>query len=113
MKKKKIQFKLRKGKVFGKSNKPRISVFRSNKSIYVQMIDDDSGRTLIFSSSRENILKKENKTKIELSNEVGKLFGKKAKELNIQKAIFDRGRYLYHGRIKSLAEGIREMGLKF
>ncbi|WP_185870315.1 50S ribosomal protein L18 [Blattabacterium cuenoti] len=101
-------------KVFGNSNKPRISVFRSNKSIYVQMIDDTSGKTLVSSSSREKIFQKEKKTKMELSNEVGKLFGKKVKTLlNIKKAVFDKGRYLYHGRVKSLVEGIRETGLKF
>ncbi|WP_185851390.1 50S ribosomal protein L18 [Blattabacterium cuenoti] len=100
-------------KVFGNSNIPRISVFRSNKSIYVQMIDDNYGKTLVSSSSKEKIFQKEKKTKMELSYEVGKLLGEKAKILNIRKAVFDRGRYFYHGRIKSLAEGIRKMGLKF
>ncbi|WP_185881716.1 50S ribosomal protein L18 [Blattabacterium cuenoti] len=113
---KKDQKKLK--RVFGTSNRPRISVFRSNKAIYVQLIDDSSGKTLVSSSSREKVFtdndnKNKKKTKIELSNEVGRLLGKRAKMLNIQKVVFDKGKYLYHGRIKSLAEGIREMGLDF
>ncbi|WP_185849594.1 50S ribosomal protein L18 [Blattabacterium cuenoti] len=102
-------------RVFGTFNRPRISVFRSNKAIYVQLIDDFSGKTLASSSSREKVLtdKNKKKTKIELSNEVGKLLGKRAKMLKIQKVVFDKRKYLYHGRIKSLAEGIREIGLDF
>ncbi|AER40663.1 MAG: 50S ribosomal protein L18 [Flavobacteriales bacterium] len=100
-------------KIFGTPKRPRISVFRSNKAIYVQIIDDLSGRTLVSSSSREKIFKNCTKTKKELSNEVGKLLGQRAKTLNIQKVVFDKGRYLYHGRVKSLVEGIREMGLDF
>ncbi|WP_185859695.1 50S ribosomal protein L18 [Blattabacterium cuenoti] len=104
-----------KKRVFGTFNRPRISVFRSNKAIYAQLIDDSSGKTLVSSSSREKIFinKNKKKTKTELSNEVGKLLGERAKILKIQKVVFDKGKYLYHGRIKSLAEGIREMGLDF
>ncbi|WP_185852579.1 50S ribosomal protein L18 [Blattabacterium cuenoti] len=100
-----------KKRTFGTFNRPRISVFRSNKAIYAQIIDDNSGKTLVSSSSREKVFGGKNGTKIELSNEVGKLLGERAKMLKIQKVVFDRGKYLYHGRIKSLAEGIREMGL--
>ncbi|WP_185862506.1 50S ribosomal protein L18 [Blattabacterium cuenoti] len=100
-------------RIFGTSNRPRISVFRSNKAIYVQLIDDFSGKTLVSSSSREKVFTDKKKTKIELSNEVGKLLGKRAKMLKIEKVVFDKRKYLYHGRIKSLAEGIREMGLDF
>ncbi|WP_113738250.1 50S ribosomal protein L18 [Blattabacterium clevelandi] len=104
-------------KVLGTKKKPRITVFRSNRAIYAQIIDDLSGKTLVSSSSREKIFRNNNmkikKTKIKLSNEVGKLLGERASLLKIKKVIFDRGRYLYHGRIKSLAEGVREMGLDF
>ncbi|AWU43690.1 50S ribosomal protein L18 [Blattabacterium sp. (Cryptocercus kyebangensis)] len=104
------------GRIFGTKKKPRITVFRSNRAIYAQIIDDLSGKTLVSSSSREKIFRnsmKIKRTKIKLSNEVGKLLGKRASLLKIQKVVFDRGRYLYHGRIKSLAEGVREMGLDF
>ncbi|WP_341654230.1 50S ribosomal protein L18 [Blattabacterium cuenoti] len=107
MKKKKFK------KIFGNSNRPRISVFRSNKEIYVQIIDDLCGTTLVSSSSKEKNFHKDKKNKTELSYEVGKLLGNRAKKLKIQKLVFDKGKYLYHGRIKSLAEGIREIGLKF
>ncbi|WP_185878248.1 50S ribosomal protein L18 [Blattabacterium cuenoti] len=106
-----IKKKSTKKRVFGTSNRPRISVFRSNKAIYAQVIDDTSGKTLVSSSSREKVFGNKKKTKSELSNEVGKLLGKRVKMLKIQKVVFDKGKYLYHGRIKSLAEGIREMGL--
>ncbi|WP_341656818.1 50S ribosomal protein L18 [Blattabacterium cuenoti] len=99
--------------MFGNSNKPRVSVFRSNKEIYVQIINDLYGTTLVSSSSKEKKFHKYKKNKTELAYEVGRLLGNKAKKLNIQKLVFDKGKYLYHGRIKSLADGIREIGLKF
>ncbi|WP_341652930.1 50S ribosomal protein L18 [Blattabacterium cuenoti] len=99
--------------MFGNSNRPRVSVFRSNKEIYVQIIDDLCGNTLASSSSKERNFHKDKKNKTELAYEVGKLLGNRAKKLKIQKLVFDKGKYLYHGRIKSLAEGIREIGLKF
>ncbi|WP_185866386.1 50S ribosomal protein L18 [Blattabacterium cuenoti] len=108
-----IKKRKKKKRVFGTSNRPRISVFRSNKAIYAQVIDDTSGKTLASSSSREKVFGNKKKTKIELSKEVGKLLGKRAKMLKIQKVVFDKKKYLYHGRIQSLAEGIREMGLDF
>ncbi|AGW86023.1 50S ribosomal protein L18 [Blattabacterium sp. (Nauphoeta cinerea)] len=97
----------------GSKNRPRISVFRSNKEIYVQIIDDVSGKTLVSSSSKEKEFYKNKKNKTELSYEVGKLLGYRAKKLNLKKLVFDKGKYLYHGRVKSLAEGIREVGLEF
>ncbi|WP_185869413.1 50S ribosomal protein L18 [Blattabacterium cuenoti] len=100
-------------KIFGEPDRFRISVFRSNKQIYAQIIDDLSGKTLVSSSSREKIFHENKKTKIELSYEVGKLLGDRAKKLKITKLVFDKGKYLYHGRIKSLAEGIRKIGFKF
>ncbi|WP_185861946.1 50S ribosomal protein L18 [Blattabacterium cuenoti] len=107
MKKKRLK------KIFGEPNRLRISVFRSNKGIYAQIIDDISRKTLTYSSSKEKIFHKYKKTKMELSSEVGELLGNRAKKLKIKKLVFDKGRYLYHGRIKSLADGIRKVGLKF
>ncbi|WP_185851952.1 50S ribosomal protein L18 [Blattabacterium cuenoti] len=100
-------------KIFGDSNRPRVSVFRSNKEIYAQIIDDLSGKTLVSSSSTEKEFYKYKKNKTELAYEVGKLLGNRAKKLKIKKLVFDKGKYLYHGRIKSLSEGIREIGLEF
>ncbi|WP_185857761.1 50S ribosomal protein L18 [Blattabacterium cuenoti] len=101
-------------KILGNLNRPRVSVFRSNKEIYAQIIDDLSGKTLVSSSSKEKeFYKDKKKSKIELAYEVGKLLGSKAKKLKIKKLVFDKGRYLYHGRIKSLADGIRKIGLEF
>ncbi|WP_185850803.1 50S ribosomal protein L18 [Blattabacterium cuenoti] len=105
----------RKKNFLGKLDKPRISIFRSNKAIYAQLIDDQTGKTLTYSSSQEKklLLMNQSKTKMEISNEVGKLLGERAKKLNIKKVVFDKGRYLYHGRVKSLAEGAREKELDF
>lgn len=91
---------------------PRLSVFRSNRYIYAQLIDDVAGKTLV---TVFDVAKKlhEKKSKTEASKEVGKELAKRALEKNIQKAIFDRGEYRYHGRVKSLADGAREGGLKF
>ncbi|WP_185860516.1 50S ribosomal protein L18 [Blattabacterium cuenoti] len=100
-------------KIMGDPNRPRISVFRSNKEIYVQIIDDLSGKTLVSSSSKEKEFHKYKKNKTELAYEVGKLLGNRAQKLKIKKLVFDKGRYLYHGRIRSLAEGIRKIGLEF
>ncbi|WP_185871452.1 50S ribosomal protein L18 [Blattabacterium cuenoti] len=107
--------KKKKKKIFGDLDRPRISIYRSNKEIYAQVIDDSSGKTLVSSSSREKEFwkKKNNKNKIELSYEVGKSLGNKIKKLKIKKLVFDKGKYLYHGRIRSLAEGIRNVGLEF
>ena len=107
----KIKRRIRK-KVFGTSSIPRLSVFRSNKQIYAQIIDDVSGKTLASSGSLKNeAAQKGNKTS--QAEKVGKLIAEKAKESGVEKVVFDRNGYLYHGRVKSLAESARKEGLKF
>lgn len=105
-----IKFRIRKI-VSGTAAKPRLSVFRSNKEIYAQLIDDVNGVTLLAASSREKEIGKG--TNVEVAAAVGKLVGEKASKAGIDAVTFDRGGYLYHGRIKSLAEGARAAGLKF
>ena len=107
----KIRLKLKKT-IRGNSVMPRLSVFRSNKNIYAQIIDDEKGNTLASASSNSKDFDKfENK--ISSALEVGKLIAKKASKKGISIVKFDRGGYLYHGRVKSLADGAREGGLKF
>ena len=108
-KKKKIKYRIRK-KISGTSARPRLSVFRSNKSIYCQLIDDRSGSTLAQASSKE-VTAGANKT--ETAKNVGVLIAERAKSLKVDSIVFDRNGYLYHGRVKSLADGAREGGLKF
>ncbi len=96
--------------VSGTSQRPRLSVFRANSHIYAQVIDDQSGKTLAAASSMEI---KSKAKKSEIASEVGKLVAKKAKEKSVETVVFDRGGYAYHGRVKALAEGAREGGLKF
>ena len=98
---------------FGTAERPRLSVFRSNKEIYAQVIDDTSGKTLVAASSRDKALSEAKGTKSEVAEEVGKLLAEKALKAGIDKVAFDRGGNLYHGRVKKLAEGAREAGLKF
>ena len=98
-------------KISGTSARPRLSVFRSNKNIYAQLIDDVSGQTLVSVAS--NNLEATVTSKVQLSLEAGKELAKKAVEKGIMEVVFDRSGYLYHGRVKSLAEGAREAGLKF
>ena len=105
---KKIKTRIR-GKVSGTAERPRMSVFRSNKGIYVQLIDDLAGKTLAAASSKGL----EGGTKTEVSAKVGKEIANKAKEKGIEAVVFDRNGYLFHGRIKSLADAAREAGLKF
>jgi len=102
-------------KVSGTSSRPRLCVFRSLKHIYAQIINDEEGRTLIFASSLDPEIREEmdGKTKVEKARIVGTLLGKRAKELGVEAVAFDRGGYRYHGRVKALAEGAREAGLKF
>ena len=112
-------------RIRGTATVPRLCVFRSNKHVYGQLIDDEKGKTLIAVSDSEIRRKKTQKKtqknpKIEIAQEVGKLLAKKAIDLpagkagkKIEKIVFDRGGYKYHGRIKALAEGAREGGLKF
>lgn len=96
----------------GTESRPRLSVFRSNKEIYAQLIDDENGRTLAAASSRDKGIDVKG-TKTEVANAVGKAIAEKAKKAGIETVAFDRGGNLYHGRVKSLAEGAREAGLKF
>ncbi|WP_396182335.1 50S ribosomal protein L18 [Flavobacterium sp.] len=106
-----IKFRIRKI-VSGTATKPRLSVFRSNKEIYAQLIDDLNGVTLLAASSRDKGIDAK-VTNIEVASAVGKLIAEKALKAGIDTVTFDRGGYLYHGRIKSLADGARAAGLKF
>ncbi len=108
---KKIGYRIRK-KVKGSSDRPRLSVFRSNKSIYCQVIDDINGVTLASASSSESTVPDE-KTKTEQAKMVGKLIAERVMGKNISNVVFDRRGYLYHGRVKALADGAREGGLQF
>jgi len=99
-------------KVFGTKDKPRLSVFRSNRYIYAQLIDDERGKTLVSAQAEGKKLSK-GKSKGEAAFELGKELAKKAKAKKIKKAVFDRGPYRYHGRVRRLAEGAREGGLNF
>lgn len=99
------------GKISGSPERPRLNVFRSNAHIFAQIIDDQSGKTLVSASS----LNKANQggTKTEQANKVGKSIAELAKSAKIENVVFDRGGYVYHGRVKALAEAAREAGLKF
>jgi len=103
------------GKIAGTQEKPRLSVFRSDKHIYAQAINDSRGTTLATASTLCKDLSQQikGKKKTEVAKEVGKLIAVRLQALGIDKIVFDRGRFLYHGRVKSLAEGARENGLKF
>ncbi|GAB2766135.1 50S ribosomal protein L18 [Rhabdobacter roseus] len=106
-----LKYHIRK-KVQGSSERPRLSVFRSNTTIYAQIIDDVRGVTLVSASSLELGAKKGN-TNTEDAQQVGKRIAEKAQEAGISLVVFDRNGYLYHGKVKALAEGAREGGLKF
>jgi large subunit ribosomal protein L18 len=108
-----IKHRIRK-RLSGIAERPRMSVYRSNRDIYVQLVDDVQGKTLIAASSREKgIAEKKDITKVEQAKLVGKLIAEKAVANGILNVVFDRNGYLYHGRVKSLAEAARENGLKF
>ena len=94
------------------TNELRISVFKSAKNISAQIIDDNIRKTLVSASSTEKVLKKSKSKKMELSNILGELLAKRAKEKKIDKVYFDRGGYKYHGRIKALADSLRKNGIK-
>jgi large subunit ribosomal protein L18 len=100
------------GKVAGTAERPRLAVFRSNVGIYAQLIDDVEGRTLA-SASWQGLPKSFKGTNTEQAAEVGKQLGAAAKKAGIEACVFDRAGYLYHGRVKALAEGAREGGLRF
>jgi large subunit ribosomal protein L18 len=100
-------------KIRGTAKRPRLSVFRSNKAIYVQLIDDEQRKTLVAASEKELAKKTEKKiTKTEKAKLIGELIAKKALKKKIKAVVFDRGSYRYHGRVKALAEGARKGGLK-
>lgn len=108
----KLRWGIRKN-IKGVAQRPRLSIFRSNKEIYAQLIDDVTGETLASANSRQKDVQAQSGTKIEKAAVVGKAIAQKAKDLGIETCVFDRGGYLYHGRVKSLADGAREGGLKF
>ena len=99
--------------VFGDAAAPRLSIFRSNKQVYAQLIDDDNAVTLVSASSRDKDIAAQKVTKIEKSKLVGAAVARKAIELGLATCVFDRGGNLYHGRVKSVADGAREGGLQF
>ncbi|MGY3792623.1 50S ribosomal protein L18 [uncultured Aquimarina sp.] len=101
------------GTVSGTEQRPRLSVFRSNKEIYAQIIDDVTGKTISAASSRDKDIAAASGSKAEKAGLVGKALAEKAMKAGVETVSFDRGGYLYHGRVKSLAEGAREGGLKF
>lgn len=110
---KRIRIKRRvRGKISGSSELPRLSVYKSNKEIYAQLIDDKNGKTLVSASSREKGVDAKG-TKTEVSTAVGKAIAAKAIAAGIENIVFDRNGFVYHGRVKALADGAREGGLKF
>ncbi len=100
-------------KISGSTERPRLSVFRSNKFIYAQVIDDLKGTTLASASSKEESIASKKLNKVEQAKLVGGLLAERALAAEVEAVVFDRGGYIYHGRVKSLAEGAREGGLKF
>jgi len=108
----KIRYRIRKS-INGTAASPRLSVFRSNSDIYAQLIDDQSGVTLAAASSREKDIAAQKSNKVSKSKLVGESIARKATGLGVKKVVFDRGGYVYHGRVKALAEGAREGGLDF
>lgn len=108
----KIRYRIRK-KVSGSAQRPRLSVFRSNSDIYLQLIDDTNGTTLAAASTRDKDIQAQSGNKSEKSKLAGAALATKAKALGITECIFDRGGYLYHGRVKNVGDGAREGGLQF
>lgn len=105
-------FKIRK-RVVGTKERPRLSVFRSAKNVYAQIIDDGTGTTLVSASSKEKGFAGSSGGNVAAAVEVGKLLGKRALEKGIKKVVFDRGGYVYHGRVAGVAQGARESSLEF
>lgn len=99
--------------ITGTAERPRLSVFRSNMEIYAQLVDDTSGKTILATSSRDKEIASKKAPKVELATLVGKKIAEKAIEAGIKKVSFDRNGYLYHGRVKAVADGAREGGLDF
>jgi large subunit ribosomal protein L18 len=107
-----IKFRIRKI-ISGTPERPRLSVFRSSKQIYCQLIDDMAGQTMVAASSNEKGILEKKGTKVEKAKMVGQLIAERAKEHSIETVVFDRNGYLYHGRVKALADAARVGGLKF
>ena len=107
-----IRYRIRKT-INGTAETPRLAVFRSNKQIYAQLIDDVAGSTIVAESSRDKSLEGKKVTKTEQAKLVGSLIGEKAKQAGVSVVKFDRGGFIFHGRVKALAEAARETGLKF
>ena len=100
-------------KISGTPERPRLSVYKSNANIYAQIIDDAKGETLVQASSQDKDIASDSTSKVDLSTKVGEVIAKKASDKGIKEIVFDRGGYLYHGRVKALAEAARENGLEF
>lgn len=112
LRREKIHLRIR-NKISGTAARPRLAVFRSNKQIYAQLIDDVAAKTLVMAASSEDSIAAQQGSKSDKSRLVGKLLAEKALAAGISSVVFDRGGYLYHGRVKELAEGAREGGLQF
>lgn len=110
--KQKIKYRIRK-KIAGTNVKPRLAIFRSNAEIYAQLIDDVNAVTIAAASSKDKDIVAQKGTKTDKSKLVGSAIARKAKDANIETVVFDRGGNIYHGRVKAVAEGAREGGLKF
>ncbi len=108
----KIRYRIRK-KVSGTTGTPRLTVFRSNSDIYAQLIDDSTGTTIASASSKQKDISAQKAPKTDKSKMVGEAIARKAVDLGISKVVFDRSGYIYHGRVKAVAEGAREAGLVF
>ena len=106
-----IKYRIRK-RLSGSGERPRMTVYRSNKQIYVQLVDDVSGQTMVSASSKEKEIATQKVNKIDQAKLVGKRLAEKAKEKGIESVVFDRNGYLYHGRVKNLADAARKSGLK-
>ena len=100
-------------KILGTAERPRLAVFRSNKHIYVQAIDDFAGRTLVSASTMEAATRSGATATVDAAKQVGKTLGERAKAAGIDRVVFDRGGFKYHGRVAALADGAREAGLEF
>ena len=109
---KRIHFRVR-NKIKGTAERPRVSVFRSNNEIYCQLVDDINGHTIVSASSREKAFREAAVKKVDKAKLIGKALAERAVGANVSKVVFDRSGYLYHGRVKALAEGAREGGLQF
>jgi large subunit ribosomal protein L18 len=112
LRREKIHYRIR-TQISGTAQKPRLSVFRSNTGLYLQLIDDESGKTIAAASTKDKDIAAQTGTKSEKAKQAGVAIARKAVELGVTKIVFDRGGYLYHGRVKAAADGAREGGLQF